>query len=71
VHRISNRLGLVNTKEPEETELTLKNNLDKKCWSKINTLFVTLGQNVCKPTKPDCLKCNLTQYCKYYKENYT
>lgn len=66
VHRISNRLGLCSTKEPEETEFALKNNLPKKSWSDINTLFVTLGQNVCKPIKPDCKKCNLQKYCKYY-----
>lgn len=69
VHRISNRLGLCRTKEPEETEFALKNNLPKKYWSEINTLFVTLGQNVCKPSKPSCNKCNLGEYCKYYKEN--
>ena len=69
VHRISNRLGLVSTNEPEETEYSLKEKLPKKSWSDINTLFVTLGQNVCKPTKPDCEKCRLCEYCKYYKTN--
>lgn len=69
VHRISNRLGLVSTSEPEETEFALKENLPKNSWSDINTLFVTLGQNVCKPTKPDCKKCRLCQYCKFYKDN--
>lgn len=68
VHRISNRLGLVETTEPEETEFALKENLPKKSWSDINTLFVTLGQNVCKPTKPICNKCLLTKYCKFYNE---
>ncbi len=67
VHRISNRLGLCETKEPEETEFALKNNLNKSCWSEINTLFVTLGQNICKPSKPLCHKCKLTDFCKYYK----
>ena len=69
VHRISNRLGIVSTSEPEETEFALKENLPKNSWSDINTLFVTLGQNVCKPTKPDCKKCRLCQYCKFYKDN--
>lgn len=68
VHRISNRLGLVDTKEPEETEFALKSKLAKKYWSEINTLFVTLGQNVCKPTKPVCEKCSLTKYCKTYNK---
>jgi len=67
VHRISNRLGLCSTKEPEETEMALKSNLPKKCWSEINTLFVTLGQNICKPTKPECQKCAISKYCKYAK----
>lgn len=67
VHRISNRLGLCKTKEPEETEFALKNNLPKKSWADINTLFVTLGQNVCKPTKPDCSNCTLHKYCEFYK----
>ena len=71
VHRISNRLGLVCTKEPEETEFALKNNLPKKCWSEINTLFVTLGQNICKPSKPDCGKCNIKEFCKFYKSSVT
>lgn len=68
VHRISNRLGLVNTKDPEETEFALKSQLPEECWSEINTLFVTLGQNICKPIKPECNKCKICQYCKSYKE---
>lgn len=69
VHRISNRLGFVETKEPEETEFALKNQLPKESWSEINTLFVTLGQNVCKPTKPNCDKCSLFKYCKHFIQN--
>ncbi len=67
VHRISNRLGIVSTNEPEETEFALKENLPKELWSDINTLFVTLGQNVCKPTKPNCDVCKLQKYCNFYK----
>ena len=67
VHRISNRLGIVSTKEPEDTEFALKENLPKELWSDINTLFVTLGQNVCKPTKPNCDICKLQKYCNFYK----
>ena len=70
VHRISNRLGWVNTKEPEETEFELKAKLPKKNWSEINTLFVTLGQNICKPQKPDCNACSLQKFCKFYKKKY-
>ena len=66
VHRISNRLGLCSTKTPDETEQALKNGLDKKYWSGINTLFVTLGQNICRPSKPLCNKCTLTKYCRFF-----
>lgn len=70
VHRISNRLGIVSSKEPEETEMFLKDNLPKELWSEINTLFVTLGQNICKPLKPNCTNCLINKYCKSYKDNY-
>ena len=64
VHRIFNRLGYVKTKTPEETEFALREKLPKKYWIMINTLIVTHGQNVCKPTKPLCDICPINQYCK-------
>ena len=48
VHRISNRLGLVGTKAPEETESELKKIFPQKYWKHINLLLVKLGQNVCR-----------------------
>lgn len=64
VHRISNRLGYVETKNPEETEFALRAKLPKKYWIDFNTLLVTHGQNVCKPQKPDCANCSIEKYCK-------
>ena len=64
VHRIFNRLGYVKTKNPEETEFTLREKLPQKYWIDINTLIVTHGQNVCKPQKPDCDNCPINSYCK-------
>ena len=64
VHRISNRLGYVHTKTPEETEMALRNKMPKKYWIDINTLLVTHGQNVCKPIKPLCNKCPISEYCQ-------
>ena len=64
VHRISNRLGYVETKKPEETEFALRAKLPKKYWIDFNTLLVTHGQNVCKPQKPDCANCSIEKYCK-------
>lgn len=64
VHRISNRLGYVETKNPEETEFALREKLPKKYWIDFNTLLVTHGQNICKPTKPNCANCSIEKYCK-------
>ena len=64
VDRISNRLGYVETKNPEETEFALRAKLPKKYWIDFNTLLVTHGQNVCKPQNPDCANCSIEKYCK-------
>ncbi len=63
VHRIFNRLGYLKTKNPEETEFTLRKNLPKKYWIPINSLLVTHGQNICKPIKPLCSQCPIEKYC--------
>lgn len=70
VHRISNRLGLVKTKTPEQTEKQLTRIIPKKYWVEINELLVKHGQNICKPLKPQCLKCPVTEHCNYYKTVY-
>ena len=67
VHRISNRLGLVDTKNPEDTEQELMKKIDKKYWIDINDTFVMYGQNICKPISPMCDVCKITKSCKYYK----
>lgn len=63
VHRIFNRLGLLKTKNPEETEFALREKLPKKYWLDINTLLVTHGQNICKPINPKCSDCPIEKYC--------
>ena len=67
VHRISNRLGLVQTKNPEETEFELMKKIPKKFWLDINDTFVMYGQNICKPISPMCTVCKIKNSCKYYK----
>jgi len=67
VHRISNRLGLVKTKNPEETEQELMKKIKKKYWIDINDTFVMYGQNICKPISPMCKVCKIKNNCKYYK----
>ena len=63
VHRISNRLGLVNTKDPEETEVELCKIAPKDLWIKLNDLMVQFGQNICKPIGPQCEICPCTEIC--------
>jgi endonuclease-3 len=63
VHRISNRLGLVKTKTPEQTERALKKLLPKKHWIEFNTLMVQWGQNICVPISPFCSKCAISDLC--------
>ena len=65
VHRISNRLGLVETKIPEETEIELSKIVNKKYWLQINEYFVRFGQLICKPINPKCEECVFQKTCKY------
>ena len=67
VHRICNRLGLVTTKTPDETELELRKKLPQKHWMDINTILVTFGQNICKPINPKCDNCPIKEFCPQYK----
>lgn len=64
VHRISNRLGWVRTKAPEETEEALKRIVPKRLWIDLNTVFVTFGQNICVPVSPFCSRCFVSKLCK-------
>ncbi len=63
VHRISNRLGLIKTKSPAQTETELKLLLPKKYWSEYNKLMVMWGQNICVPISPKCSICPLLPLC--------
>lgn len=63
VHRISNRLGMVSTKTPEQTERALMQVLPRDLWVPINDLLVTFGQNRCHPTSPRCTDCPLADLC--------
>lgn len=64
VHRISNRLGLVKTKKPEETENELKKIVPKKYWIELNDYLVNFGKNICTPISPRCSICPIQSYCK-------
>jgi len=63
VHRISNRLGLIRTKSPEESEFALRKILPRKYWKTYNDILVTYGQNLCKPISPFCSRCPVESFC--------
>ncbi len=63
VHRISNRLGLITTKNPLETEMKLREILPEKYWIEYNDLLVPFGQNICKPISPFCSICPIIAFC--------
>jgi endonuclease-3 len=63
VHRISNRLGWVKTRTPEETEHRLYAAAPRRWWPIINLYLVTWGQNVCRPVYPLCPQCVLVDVC--------
>jgi endonuclease-3 len=70
VHRISNLMGLVDTKNPEETEYALMAITPEDRWNDINRYIVRHGQVVCIPNHMRCQKCMVTDLCRYYAENH-
>ena len=64
VHRISNRLGYVRTRTPEETEMARRAKLPRRYWIGYNDLLVTFGQNVCVPISPKCSTCPVRALCR-------
>jgi endonuclease-3 len=63
VHRISNRLGYVKTKTPDETEFALRDKLPRRHWIIYNTVMVAFGRQTCKPVSPLCSICPVNIYC--------
>jgi endonuclease-3 len=63
VHRISNRLGWVQTRTPEQTEQALYKATHSRWWPYINLYLVTWGQNVCRPLYPRCGECVIREHC--------
>ncbi len=63
VHRIANRLGVVRTRTPEETEARLRQVVPEEYWIPLNPLLVQHGQNVCRPIGPRCGECPIVELC--------
>ena len=66
-HRIPNRLGLIRTKTPEQTERALARIIPREYWVNVNEWFVRFGKGVCKPIGPRCGECGFTSFCVYYR----
>ncbi|MDN5342291.1 MULTISPECIES: endonuclease III domain-containing protein [Oceanotoga] len=69
VHRISNRLGWISTKKPEDSEFALMKIINKDLWGPLNGSMVAFGQKTCRPKKPLCSKCPLNFICPFLKLN--
>lgn len=65
VHKLANRLGWVNTKHADKTEIALRGIIPKKYWLELNYLFVKFGQNICLSVNPKCESCPIFKYCDY------
>lgn len=63
VHRIANRLGVVRTRTPEESEEALRHAVPERYWIPVNPLLVQHGQNVCRPIGPRCPECPVLELC--------
>ncbi len=63
VHRISNRLGLLKTRTPEQTEIELRRLLPKRYWKTWNRHLVAFGQTLCRPRHPRCAECPIYACC--------
>lgn len=66
VHRISNRWGLIKSKNPDDSEEKLMKIVPKKYWIEINDLMVQFGQDICRPIHPKCEECPIADICDYY-----
>ncbi|NMB74859.1 MAG: endonuclease III [Myxococcales bacterium] len=65
VHRISNRLGVVHTRTPEQTEQALLEIVPRRYVPWVNDLFVHHGKTVCLPQRPRCAQCPVRRHCDF------
>jgi endonuclease-3 len=68
MHRITNRLGWVHTKTPDQTERALDKIIPRDLWTGVNRLFLQHGRAICTPGIPRCLVCPIRGFCAYGQE---
>lgn len=69
VFRVSNRIGLADSKNVLDTEKDLMSNIDRSIWSKAHHMIIFHGRRICKARRPLCEDCPLTDFCIYFREN--
>lgn len=68
VHRVANRLGLVNSRNPNGTEKGLKGIISPERWNRAHHLLIWHGRQVCKARRPDCGGCVLQEQCQFNRQ---
>lgn len=68
VFRVSNRLGLCDTKTPDETEKVLMKVVPKQFLYNAHHWLVLHGRYICKARKPLCNECKVSDLCAYYNK---
>ena len=68
VQRISYRIGFSKSRDPEKTEMRLREIVPKDLWLDFNTTLVEFGKKICRPVGPRCDICRVSQYCEYFKK---
>ncbi len=71
MHRITNRLGWVTTKTPDQTEKALEKVMPQDLWAGSNRLFLQHGRALCLPTIPICSRCPIREWCAYGQDAQT
>ena len=68
VFRVSNRIGLAQAKNVDQTEKQLMKNIPKKIWSNAHHWLIWHGRKICKAQRPNCSECFLKKFCEYYQK---
>ena len=66
INRVSFRLGISDSKKPEETQRAIMESVPESRWDDLDIAFITLGRNNCRPSSPDCGGCPVSEYCRLY-----
>jgi len=63
IHRVVNRLGVVETRSVNATADALGSRVPRKYWGLLNPVLVQHGQNICLPRRPRCGSCPVSDLC--------